>query len=70
MGLKLDRTRTIHFYTDDAGTSGITELKICQSAAGYYIGRMCDEGPYSRESGYYETRPKAKLALDTNNYSR
>ena len=30
-------------------------FEILQSAAGYYIGTMCECGPYSRESGYYPT---------------
>ena len=46
-------------------------LKVCQSAAGYYIGRMCpDCGPYSRDSDYYETYEKAEYALNTKNYWR
>lgn len=36
---------------------------ICRSAAGYYVGSMCDCGPYSRESGYYRTYEKAEAAL-------
>jgi hypothetical protein len=45
---------------------GVTvKLQVCQSAAGYYIGTMCDCGPYSRESDYYSTHEAAQLALDT-----
>ena len=70
MSLKIDKSRTVHFYTDDDATAGITELQVCESNAGYYVGRMCDDGPYSRESAYYNTRRQAKLALDTKEYSR
>lgn len=38
---------------------------VCKSAAGYYIGRYCNEGPYSRESGYFRTREDAENALNT-----
>lgn len=40
-------------------------LKVCQSAAGYYVGRFCPEcGPYSRDSHYFETREQAQSYLD------
>ena len=50
-----------------------TELKVMQSAAGYYIGRGyvveeewgTYEEPGSRESGYYKTREAAQCALET-----
>ena len=43
-------------------------LRVLQSAAGYYVGRVeiSPEGyefPYCRESGYYPTREKAESAL-------
>ena len=38
-------------------------LTVCESAAGFYIGRWCDCGPYSRESGYYPTREAAQADL-------
>ena len=46
-------------------------IKVCQSGAGFYIGTWCDGtdadgmpcGPYSRESGYYETYALAEAAL-------
>ena len=41
------------------------ELQVLRSAAGYYIGAICDCGPYSRESDYYPSREKAELALNT-----
>ena len=40
-------------------------LKVCQSAAGYYVGRFCPEcGPYSRDSDYFKTREQAQSYLD------
>lgn len=46
----------------------VSELRILQSAAGFYVGRVeiSPEGyefPYCRESGYYPTREKAESAL-------
>ena len=34
--------------------------EVLKSAAGYYIGKFCYCGPYSRESRYYETHCEAK----------
>lgn len=39
------------------------ELQVCQSAAGFYIGTMCDCGPYSRESMYFPDRKIAENVL-------
>lgn len=39
------------------------KLQICRSPAGYYIGTLCECGPYSRESGYYPTHEAAEDAL-------
>lgn len=40
-------------------------LKVCQSAAGYYLGYWCpNHGPYSRESGYYGAKEEADKALE------
>jgi hypothetical protein len=37
----------------------------------YYIGFFCPKcGPYSRESGYYNTREEAQTALDNKTYYR
>lgn len=66
--LNRDHSRTIRFWTDEHGTTGITDLKVCKSAAGYYIGRMCDEGPYSRDSEYYETEKECKKDLEDTNH--
>jgi len=37
--------------------------RVLCSWAGYYIGKACDCGPYSRESGYYSTDKEAQRAL-------
>ena len=42
----------------------VVEIKVHNSAAGYYIGAWCDCGPYSRESGYYPTRSCAEADLE------
>jgi hypothetical protein len=38
-------------------------LRVLKSAAGYYIGRFCDCGPYSRDSGYFNTSEDAEAML-------
>jgi hypothetical protein len=39
--------------------------------AGYYVGFWCDRcGPYSRESGYYQSREEAEKALSKGTYAR
>jgi hypothetical protein len=39
-------------------------LKVCQSAAGFYLGHVCNKcGPYSRETGYFPTREIAEAEL-------
>ena len=39
-------------------------FRVCQSAAGYYIGTWCNHcGPYSRESNYFRTQKEAELIL-------
>lgn len=40
------------------------KLQVCKSAAGYYLGTYCNCGPYSRESGYFDTEAEAKEALN------
>lgn len=45
--------------------------KILSTPAGYYIGTFCpNDGPYSRESGYYPTPEAAQKALDEGTYYR
>lgn len=40
------------------------KLKILHSNAGYYIGTLCDCGPYSRESGYFRSYKAAREELE------
>ncbi len=57
----------------------ITNLRVCESANGFYIGRMCfveyDDGqkmlePYSRDSEeYYPTKEIAMEHLALNTYT-
>jgi hypothetical protein len=47
------------------------EIKVCKSAAGFYLGFICPKcGPYSRESGYYPNMVEAQAALDSGAYHR
>ena len=39
------------------------DLEILHSNAGYYIGRVCNCGPYSNESWYMKTRGEAEKTL-------
>ena len=49
----------------------VSNLRVLQSNAGYYIGRTCwnkecgYEEPFSRESDYYVVQETAQAALDT-----
>ena len=38
--------------------------QVLRSAARFYVGTRCKCGPYSRESGYYQTEREAQRALD------
>lgn len=50
--------------------SRISELKVLQSAAGYYLGKVYWDReakawfPYDRYSGYFPTREAAEQALE------
>lgn len=47
------------------------EIQVCKSMAGYYVGFWCDRcGPYSRESGYYQSREEAEKALSRGTCTR
>jgi hypothetical protein len=47
------------------------KIQVCMSAAGYYIGYFCDQdGPWSRESGYYTKREEAEAALKAGGFER
>jgi hypothetical protein len=40
------------------------DLSVCRSGAGYYLGYFClNCGPYSRETGYWDTKEEAHQAL-------
>jgi hypothetical protein len=59
--------------SDKCDCGGVTlKIRILRSQAGYYIGTQCDTacGPWSRESGYYETEEKAAKALTTGSFGR
>jgi hypothetical protein len=58
---------TVGTGAEDPGT----ELQVLKSAAGYYIGYLCNDGsPYSRESGYYASESNAQHALDNYKFGR
>jgi hypothetical protein len=50
-------------------TQSVSELKVCRSAAGWYVGRECTDNdtgevmPYSRLSEYYDTKDEADRKL-------
>ena len=46
------------------------EPDIYRSGAGFYVGRWCRCGPFSRDSEYYQTREEAVKALEEGSYSR
>lgn len=53
----------------DTQDETVSDLRVLQSAAGYYVGRVeiSPEGyefPFCRESGYYPTREKTESALE------
>lgn len=62
---------TIQTGADDTCCGVTLQLQVLRSNAGYYVGTQCNEcGPYSRESGYYETREAADKALKTGSFGR
>lgn len=39
-------------------------LKVCHTSAGFYLGYWCSTcGPFSRETGYFETEEEARVEL-------
>ena len=46
------------------------ENEVLRSVAGFYIGTLCNCGPYSRESGYYRSEQEAQCALDAGTFIR
>ena len=55
-------------YIDDMKCDECGEpmpLGVQRSAAGYYIGRLCNRcGPWSRESGYFKEQEEARKELE------
>ena len=50
--------------TDEEFDPDDLPLRVCQSAAGYYIGRLEPSGcPYDRVSGYFKYRSNAEFLL-------
>lgn len=62
---------TISTGASDICCGAKLELEVLQSAAGWYIGTMCDKcGPYSRESvEYYGDRETAEWHLDNGSWT-
>lgn len=62
-------------FPNEFGGDRVSDLKVMQSGAGYYIGRSYwdeefgFEGPYSRESGYYATREAAQAELEEQTFT-
>jgi hypothetical protein len=48
----------------------VMKLEVLLSNAGYYLGRTCECGPYSRESIYFRTRDYADSILQRLNRER
>lgn len=65
---------TIDRFPNDFNGEKVSDLKVMQSAAGWYIGRSYwdeefgFEGPYSRESGYYATEHEARVHLSNETF--
>lgn len=51
--------------------NNLLPLRVLQSAAGFYLGTMGPEGPYSRESmEYFPTREIADAALASGDWTQ
>jgi len=47
------------------------KIGVYSSAAGFYVGFFCpNDGPYSRESGYFASHGEAQAAIDSGDYGR
>lgn len=46
------------------------QLEVLRGNAGAYIGTQCNCGPYSRESGYYDSMADARADLETDTWIR
>ena len=51
-------------------TCGIRLVPRVMKTCAYYIGTVCDCGPYSRESEYFKTEKEARAALKSMIYGR
>jgi len=58
-----------HSFSTCADCGEVLVPQVLKTCA-YYIGTMCQCGPYSRESGYYATEAEAKADLDRLDISR
>lgn len=47
---------------EECGTK--LKFEVMNSQAGYYVGTYCCYGPYTRETGYFQSKEKADRALD------
>ena len=63
MALAGETTGSDALRCEDCGV--LMRNRVLCSWAGYYIGKACDCGPYSRESGYYNTDKECYAALQT-----
>jgi len=61
MALPGERDNSNSFTCGDCGV--LMRNQVLCSAAGYYIGKACNCGPYSRVSNYYLTHEAAALRL-------
>ena len=49
---------------DECSNCGeVLDFDVFHSGAGFYIGTRCQCGPYSRESGYFNSEEEAELML-------
>ena len=56
-------------YIDSEGRR-VSARMVLKSAAGFYIGRTCAQGPYSRESvEYYQEKDLAQRALEDDSFT-
>jgi hypothetical protein len=50
--------------SDECETHGILPLRVLHSAAGWYLGTLCEScGPWARKSGYFGSEAEAEAAL-------
>lgn len=61
MALPGERDNSNSFTCGDCGV--LMRNQVLHSAAGYYVGKACKCGPYSRVSSYYPTREEAAVRV-------